>query len=111
MAQVVFTEQAISDIDDIATYIGYDSLHYAQLQVEKFFKRTEALAQFTQQGRVVPEFNMKSVRELIEGNYRIIYKIVNKNLIHILTVHHSRKMLKRAVIVSASVKRNKSDLS
>jgi len=39
MVKVVFTNQAIFDIDDIATYISYDSLHYASLQVEKFFKR------------------------------------------------------------------------
>ena len=36
MAQVVFTEQAIADIEDIATFIGYDSIRYAELQVENF---------------------------------------------------------------------------
>ena len=98
MAQIIFTEQALSDIDDIATYIGYDSVFYAKLQVSKFFKKTEILEQFPLTGRIVPELNYKSVRELIEGNYRIIYKIVNKDLIHILTVYHSRKLLKKTTL-------------
>jgi len=98
MAKVEFTNQALSDIDDIALYISVDSFHYASLQVEKFFKRVEILEQFPTLGREVPEFGIKSVRELIEGNYRIVYKIINKNLIHIIAVHHSRKLLKRAAL-------------
>jgi len=98
MAQVAFTEQALSDIEDIANYISYDSALYAGLQVEKFFGKVSVLEDFPQIGRVVPELNQKSVRELIEGNYRIIYKIVNKSLVHILTIHHSRKSLKRSEI-------------
>jgi len=35
------------------------------------------------------------IRELIEGNYRIIYKIVNEYQIDILTIHHSARDLKR----------------
>ncbi len=96
MVEVSFTEQALSDINDIAEYIGHDSTHYASLQVEKFFNKTDVLANFPLIGRIVPELNMKSVRELIEGNYRIIYKVVNKNNIHILTIYHSRRLLKRA---------------
>jgi len=65
MAQIEFTYQALSDIDDIAMYISHDSLHYAELQVEKIFKRIEILEQFPLIGRIVPEFNIKSIHELI----------------------------------------------
>jgi len=98
MAEVVFTEQSLSDINDIAEYIANDSVHYASLQVEKFFNKTDILTDFPLIGRIVPELNLKNVRELIEGNYRIIYKVVNKNTIHILAVHHSRRLLKRSNI-------------
>ncbi len=98
MAEVVFTEQALSDINDIAEYIANDSIHYANLQVEKFFNKTEILTDFPLIGRIVPELNLKNVRELIEGNYRIIYKVVSKHTIHLLTVHHSRRLLKRSNI-------------
>ena len=98
MVEVIFTEQALSDINDIAEYIANDSIHYASLQVEKFFNKTDALTNFPLIGRIVPELNVKSIRELIEGNYRIIYKVVNKSSIHILTIHHSRRLLKRTTI-------------
>ena len=92
---IAFTEQAISDIEDIATYIGNDSLFYASLQVQKFFNKVVIRENFPLTGRVVPDLNIPSVRELIEGNYRIIYRIMNKDMIHVLTVHHSRKLIIR----------------
>lgn len=96
MAEIAFTEQAISDINDIAAYIGLDSIHYAKLQVEKIFGKAEILENHPFLGRVVPELNNKSIREVLEGNYRIIYRIVAKDVIHILTVHHSKRLLKRS---------------
>ena len=98
MVEVIFTEQSLSDIDEIARYIANDSVYYASLQVEKIFNRTDLLSDFPLLGRIVPEVNQKSIRELIEGNYRIIYRIVSKNTIHILTVYHSKRLLKRTVI-------------
>lgn len=106
MVKVIFTEQALSDIDDIATYISYDSVYYASLQVEKFFNKVQLLVQFPLTGRVVPETNVKSIRELIEGNYRIIYKVVSRDTIHILTVHHSRKLIKNTEL-KRIIKRSK----
>jgi mRNA-degrading endonuclease RelE of RelBE toxin-antitoxin system len=40
-----------------------------------------------------------AVRELVEGNYRIIYKIIDKEKIDILTVHHSARDLNRREIL------------
>jgi mRNA-degrading endonuclease RelE of RelBE toxin-antitoxin system len=42
---------------------------------------------------MVPEKNSDAIRELIEGNYRIIYQIRSEDRIEILTVHHSAKPL------------------
>jgi mRNA-degrading endonuclease RelE of RelBE toxin-antitoxin system len=44
-------------------------------------------------GKVVPEFNIENIRELIEGNYRIVYKI-NPDYLGVLRVHHSSRILK-----------------
>lgn len=96
MAEIAFTEQALNDIDDIASYIGIDSVHYAALEVKKIYQKAETLELHPAIGRIVPELNIKSIREVIEGNYRIIYRIVNKDVVHILTVHHSRKQLRPA---------------
>ena len=42
---------------------------------------------------MVPELERKDVRELIEGNYRIIYRIKSEEQIDIITVHHSARQL------------------
>lgn len=94
MAEVKFTIRSLDDLDDIAEYISRDSPYYAGMQVEKLIQRTDILENFPLIGRVVPELKMKSVREIIEGNYRIVYRVLSKDLIHILTFHHSRKKLK-----------------
>lgn len=45
-------------------------------------------------GKLVPEHDDSNFRELIEGNFRIIYKIVSNHQIDILTIHHSSRDLK-----------------
>jgi len=46
----------------------------------------------------VPELTESDFRELIEGNYRIIYKVLNDKHVDILTVHHSARDLSRRKI-------------
>ncbi|MBI1781286.1 MAG: type II toxin-antitoxin system RelE/ParE family toxin [Sphingobacteriales bacterium] len=91
MGEVRFTEQSVNDLEEIGRYISLDSTTYARLQIEKIISRTDILEIFPRIGRVVPELNNKSVREIIEGNFRIIYLIVNKQTVHILTIHHSAR--------------------
>ena len=47
---------------------------------------------FPQSGRIVPELDYEEIREIIHGNYRIIYQISSEN-IEILTVRHGRQLL------------------
>ena len=44
-------------------------------------------------GRIISESNDKSIREIIKGNYRVIYQIRNKNAAFILTVFHTSRLL------------------
>lgn len=94
MVKIIWTDQSLDDVDSIADFIAKDSLKYAKIQVQRFFNRVELLISHPKAGRIVPELNDKTIRELIMGNYRIIYKIVSKNQMNILTVHHSRRLLK-----------------
>lgn len=94
MVKLIWTDQAITDLGDIGDYIAENSEKYAKLTVRKLFERTDVLKTFPQAGRIVPEKNEETVRELIEGNYRIIYEIVSTDQINILTVYHSARDLK-----------------
>ena len=96
MVEVRWAPQAIDDINNIAEYIAKDSIKYAKIQSERFFEATEILLTRPSVGRIVPEVNKPNIRELILGNYRIIYKIISTNRIDILTIHHSARRIKKS---------------
>ena len=94
MVNVIWTETAIEDLKLIHEYISKDSKLYADRFVEKIITRVKQLENFPKSGRVVPEFNSKIIRELIEGNYRIIYRITRDNDNGIVRIHHAARQLK-----------------
>lgn len=94
MAEVRWTPQAIEDIENIASYISKDSPKYAAIQVEDFFGAALILENYPYSGRFVPEVEIKEIRELIVGFYRLIYRIRSTNSVEIITVYHSYRLLK-----------------
>jgi len=98
MVRLNWTFQAKDDLKAIAEYISRDSKRYAKLQVIRIKNRTRILKTQVRSGKIVPEINKENIREIIEGNYRIIYKTVKDNRIDILTIHHSaRDLTKRKI--------------
>ena len=95
MVQINWTNQAKSDLKNIAEFISRDSVRYAKSQIIRIKQRASILKNHPLAGRTVPEYEVQEVRELIEGNYRIIYKLVNNERVDILTIHHSSRMMKR----------------
>lgn len=93
MVKVIWTEYAIEDLRLIHEYISKDQRRYADRFIEKLLERVDQLEAFPKSGRVVPEFNTVSVRELIEGNYRVVYKITSSQ-VAIIRVHHAARQLK-----------------
>lgn len=93
MVNVVWTEFALEDLKSIHEFISKDSKHYADQFVEKLVARVNQLETNPRSGRIVPEFNVETVRELIEGNYRIIYRVDSDSL-GIIRIHHSARQLK-----------------
>ena len=98
MVRINWTSQAKDDLKSISEYISSDSVRYAKLQVVKIRTRTKIIKSHIRSGKVITETNDQDIRELIEGNYRIIYKIVSEKQIDILTIHHSaRDLTKRSI--------------
>ena len=88
MAQIKWTPQSLDDIEAIANFIARDSDYYAQMVTVKVFEAAERLELFPESGRIVPELNRREIREVLFGNYRI-----KKELVQILTVYHSARLL------------------
>lgn len=93
MVKIVWSEFALEDLRSIHEYISKDSKVYADKFVEKIINKVSQLESFPESGRVVPEFDTAAIRELIEGNYRIVYRI-NPAQVSIVRVHHAARLLK-----------------
>jgi addiction module RelE/StbE family toxin len=103
MVKIIWTQRSLTDLKSIAEYISKDSIKYASLVLERIIDITKYLETNPKIGRMVPEIGRNSkIREIIFGNYRIIYKIAGNLTVHILTVHHSAKKLRQT-----SLKRQK----
>ncbi|OGI46220.1 MAG: plasmid stabilization protein [Candidatus Muproteobacteria bacterium RBG_16_65_34] len=93
MAQtLIWSQEALDDIDSIAEYISRDSLYHAQQVVEHIVDLGESLPAQPKLGRVVPELNNPEVRERFIYSYRLIYELKN-DAIHILAVIHGKRLL------------------
>jgi plasmid stabilization system protein ParE len=88
---VLWTLQAREDLAAIRAFINQDSPHAASVVVARLVAATDRIAQFPESGRTVPEFESPSVREVIHHLYRIVYRLVDGDEIHILTVHHGAR--------------------
>jgi len=94
MVTIVWTEISTEDLKEIFDFIAEDSIRYATITSNKIYQRAQLVAQNPYVGRIVPEYNEKSIREVIEGNYRIIYRVRNAQQVDILRVYHSARLLK-----------------
>ena len=85
--KVEWTDAALEQLWAIHEYLAQSSPEYAQRVVDRLTRRTQQIRNFPLSGRVVPEFNKPQIREVIEGQYRIIYYI-KPDQIDVLAVIH-----------------------
>jgi toxin ParE1/3/4 len=90
--RIVWSPLAVDRVVEIAEYIAIHNLDAAEDWVDTVFRRVRELGNFPESGRIVPETASENIRELIHGNYRIIYRLEGKTL-YVLTVRHGKQML------------------
>ncbi len=106
MAELIWAPSALVDMDNIAEFIGHDSLQGANAQINAFFDRAQILEKFPEIGRAVPELQDIRYRQILEGRYRIIYQLI-ENKVHILSVHHQSMLLQNNPVFKNKVRRKK----
>ncbi len=89
--KIIWSPLSKSQLTDIAEYIALDKPKAANRWLKNLFKEVEKLKLFPKSGRKVPEINQDKIREIIFGNYRIIYKI-EKDVIIIASVRHGKQL-------------------
>jgi toxin ParE1/3/4 len=90
--KILWSPLAIDRASEIAQYIAQDNPDAAESWINSVFEKVEHLKDFPESGRIVPETDNMTIRELIYGNYRIIYRVEEKRL-SVLTVRHGKQVL------------------
>lgn len=94
MVKIIWSEKSKEDLKQIYHYIYFRSPFYAKRTVQK----TQILKHNVHTGKVVPEFKIDTIRELIEGNFRIVYQINNINKVEIVSIYHGRRDMTKLII-------------
>ncbi len=93
MTPVTWAPQAIEDVEAIRAYVARDSPSYADLLVERIVAAVTRLENHPLSGRVVPEVGDESLREVIHGGYRIVYRL-KADIVEIATVSHGARLFR-----------------
>lgn len=91
MTVVRWTDQAVEDLRSIRLFIERDSPRYGRLVAEHLYDATSQLELFPYSGRMVPELNREDMRELIVGDYHIVYRI-HDEVVLLLTIYRSSRL-------------------
>ncbi|MBA7521539.1 hypothetical protein ES705_13646 [subsurface metagenome] len=95
MVKIRWTELSVDDLKSIRDYIVQDSVRYASITINRIYDRAQILSRQPLSGRIVPEFDDPKIRELIIGNYRLVYLIINEEYVEILRIYNSARLLKK----------------
>lgn len=90
MTRLIWTEPAVADLDSIHAYISRDAEVYADAVILEILDSVDRLSNFPESGRIVPELEDKKTREIVVGNYRVMYEIEPDGVV-ILTVLHGAR--------------------
>ena len=95
MAEIIWTEPALADLDQIADYIALDKPDAAKRLVQRIFRHVERLAEHPESGSVPRELrSFKTYRQIVEKPCRVIYR-VRENEIVIVHVLRGEQLLRR----------------
>ncbi len=91
--KVVWTTTALTRLEVIEDHIASDDPKAAVRFVDELVDKAESLSSNPHRGRFVPELPASALRELIHGNYRLVYRVTQKQ-VQVLTVFEGHRPLK-----------------
>ncbi|RVU85487.1 type II toxin-antitoxin system RelE/ParE family toxin [Leucothrix sargassi] len=97
MAELIWTEPALTDLDEVAEYIALSNLPAAKALVGRLFEVVDRLEQFPESGRVPPELEGFNYREVIVNPCRVLYK-VEESRVYVLHVLRQERDLRRLIL-------------
>jgi plasmid stabilization system protein ParE len=81
----------VEDLEAIRLFISRDSARLADRFIRWVTTSVEQLDRFPFSGAVVPELNREDIREMVRGNYRVIYR-ATEELVEIIRIYHGARL-------------------
>lgn len=97
MVEIVWTEPALQQLDDIAEYIALDKPLAAGQLIAQVFEQVDRLARFPDSGRVPPELPASVYREIVVPPCRIFYRSELSEVI-VLMVMREEQLFRRFML-------------
>ncbi|WP_316674891.1 type II toxin-antitoxin system RelE/ParE family toxin [uncultured Tolumonas sp.] len=92
--KITITDSAYEDLIDIKEHYKLEGVeHIREKHVDDVFNHIENLSEHPQMGRIVPEYGLPSLRELIHPPYRIVY-LLKADEVQVIRVWRSERLLK-----------------
>lgn len=88
--KVVFTTEALADLEHIADYIALDNSARASSFVGELIDKARGLADMPSRFPLVPRYEHVGIRRRVHGNYLIFYRVKPHSIEVIHIVHGSR---------------------
>lgn len=92
MAEVIWAEPALQQLDAIAEYIALDNPVAASRLVAEVLDKTERLASFPQSGRIPPELPNSVYREVVAPPCRIFYRDDEQRVLILFVMREERQL-------------------
>jgi toxin ParE1/3/4 len=99
MAQIVWTEPALSDLDAIADYIAIENPQAAAALVRRIIGHIEQLADHPESGSRPQELKRSRYRQIVEPPCRVFYRY-DGHKVFILHVMRSERLLRKTRLTS-----------
>ena len=91
--KVKWSEPALDELEESLEYIAFDNPNASRELGKKAKAATRSLRDYPMKGRMVPEYEDTTLRELIVGPFRIIYTTEDPSTIYILAAVRSERLL------------------
>ena len=108
MPPLIWTQRARVVLRGIGDYIAHRDPAAALRFVGELMDRALVLQKLPRSARKVPEFAKETIRELIHGNYRIVYRI-DEDALRILTVFEGHMLLRPSALEAGHEGENNDD--
>lgn len=90
--RIYWSSLAVERLENIFEYISKEDIDSALKLIFRILNKVETLSKLSERGRKVPEVNREDIREVFEGEYRIIYRVEPKRVV-VLSIRNFKQLL------------------